>query len=144
MSLNEKQLTAEKRFKQAFERLKANQPDILPKNTPVSQNNIAKEAGCDPSALKKDRYPSLIREIQAWLEVRKDAGPTPRETARKARDNRRGEKETLDDAKNQRNIAQSRLLSAHQRILELTLDNEKLQRDLDRYEQPPTPLKRNQ
>ena len=33
----------------------------------VSQNNVAKEAGCDPSALKKARYPALISEIQAWL-----------------------------------------------------------------------------
>ena len=58
---------AEKAFREAFERLKTGQPVRLAKRTRVSQNNVAKEAGCDPSALKKARYPALIAEIQAWL-----------------------------------------------------------------------------
>jgi hypothetical protein len=59
--------TAEHAFREAFERLKANKPSRLVKHTRLSQNNVAKQAGCDPSALKKSRYPELINEIQNWL-----------------------------------------------------------------------------
>lgn len=59
-------------FTEAFERLKANKPIVLPIDTPVSQNNVAREAGRDPSALKKDRYPILIEEIQAFVRVRQE------------------------------------------------------------------------
>jgi len=45
-------------YRAAFERLKNNKPERLPKGTPVSQNNVAKEAGSDPSALKKRAFPS--------------------------------------------------------------------------------------
>lgn len=60
---------AELGFRAAFERLKAGNTLILPLGSPVSQNNIAKEAGKDPSALRKSRYPVLIAEIQAWVAV---------------------------------------------------------------------------
>jgi hypothetical protein len=61
--------TAEQRFRAAFDRLKDDKPQILPRGTPVSQNNVAKEAGTDPTALRKKRFPALIREIQAWVEL---------------------------------------------------------------------------
>lgn len=57
---------AETDFREAFERLKAGTSRVLPWGSPVTQNNIAKEAGRDPSALKKSRYPTLIDEIQKW------------------------------------------------------------------------------
>ena len=69
MSSEKIELSAEQRFRQAFERLKANKPKVLEVGTPVSQNNVAKEAGCDPSALRKSRFPALVREIQAYLEL---------------------------------------------------------------------------
>jgi hypothetical protein len=50
----------------AFERLKSNKPIRLPSGTVVSQNNVAREAGKDPSALKKSRYAALISDIQTW------------------------------------------------------------------------------
>jgi len=56
---------AEANFRRAFERLKAGAPKVLPLGTPVSQNNVAKEAGCDSSALRKSRFPCLVAEIQA-------------------------------------------------------------------------------
>ena len=59
---------AELQFYEAFIRLKNNKPNILPKGTKVSQNNVAKEAGVDPSALRKSRYPNLISEIQEWMD----------------------------------------------------------------------------
>ncbi len=58
---------AESLFRAAYERLKANDPNNLPKGTPVTQNNVAKEAGKHPTGLKKDRYPALVREIQDYL-----------------------------------------------------------------------------
>jgi hypothetical protein len=42
--------TAELSFRQSFERLKTDEPIRLPKGTPVSQNNVAKEADVDPRA----------------------------------------------------------------------------------------------
>lgn len=59
--------TAEERFRAAFERLKENNPTELKRGTPVSQNNVAKEAGKDPSALRKNRHGKLIADIQAWV-----------------------------------------------------------------------------
>ena len=58
---------AENLFRAAYERLKSDAPVNLPKGTPVSQNNVAKEAGKHTTALKKDRYPTLVREIQDHL-----------------------------------------------------------------------------
>ena len=58
---------AEKIFREAFERLKSNIPINVPKDTTVSQNNVAKEAGKHPTALKKDRFPILVLEIQDYL-----------------------------------------------------------------------------
>ena len=53
---------AELKFREAFERLKVGKPDILPKGTPLSQNNVAKEAGVDPSALRRARCSGLIQQ----------------------------------------------------------------------------------
>ena len=63
-SINQK--TAEQSFREAFERLKSNRPKLLAQGAPITQNNVAREAGRDPSALKKSRYPLLISEIQAF------------------------------------------------------------------------------
>jgi hypothetical protein len=40
----------------------------LPKGAPVTQNNVARESGREPSALKKKRYPELVLEIQRWVD----------------------------------------------------------------------------
>lgn len=67
---------AELKFRNAFECLKQGKPDILPKGTPLSQNNVAKEAGVDPSALRRARFPELVAEIQEWIEAHKDEKTT--------------------------------------------------------------------
>lgn len=72
MSSNKKK-SAEKNFREAFGRLKENCPKNLPLDTPVSQNNVAKEAGKHPTALKKERFPLLIGEIQAYVESRTES-----------------------------------------------------------------------
>jgi hypothetical protein len=58
---------AEIEFRKAFDRLKTNTPVNVPKETKISQNNVAKEAGKHPTALKKDRFPLLVLEIQDYL-----------------------------------------------------------------------------
>lgn len=76
---------AEERFREAFERLKSGKPEKLPKGAEVSQNNVAKEAGRDPSALKRDRYPFLIQEIQAYVQMQEEEKPVKKKTDNRAR-----------------------------------------------------------
>jgi hypothetical protein len=118
---------AEKAFREAFERLKCGTPQRVSKGTPVSQNNVAKEAGCDPSALRKSRYPSLISEIQRWIEDHApDAPPSPRKKLLAQRSRNRSLRETIDAQKAQRDHALSLLVEADAKILDLTIENARL------------------
>ena len=134
--------TAEARFRAAFERLKDNVPIILPKGTPVSQNNVAKEAGTDPTALRKSRYPSLIRDIQTWVE--KATLEQTKAKKRQARQNQNKESltERVETLERERDQAQSEALSLHRLVLELLVEKTKLQSRLDELLPPPTPLRR--
>jgi len=113
---------AEKLFRDAFERLKRNKPTTLPRGTSVTQNNVAKEARRDPSALRKARYPRLIREIQKWIE---DNGNVPRNRAssasllKGARDKNRQLKKRIEELTRQRDTAMARLVIAEESILDL-------------------------
>lgn len=119
---------AEIRFLEAFERLKLNKPELLPKGTPVSQNNVAKEAGVDPSALRSARYPELTESIKQWVDDNKDKpsqiSQRQRTLAQRARS--RDLKERIKDLKEQRDNALSRLVEAQRQIVELTSENESL------------------
>lgn len=134
--------TAEERFRAAFERLKIGKPIVLAKGVPVSQNNVAKEAGTDPSALRKARYPALIREIQTWVETA--ALEQTKSNQRQARRNRNKESltETVETLRRERDLAQSEALSLQRLVLELTVANAKLQGRLDELLPPLTPLRR--
>lgn len=113
--------SAEQRFRDAFERLKLGVPVVLPKRTPVSQNNVAKEAGCDPSALRKTRFPLLVLAIQEWVESHKiEQQPSARQRLLKQRNKNRNMRETIADLKKQRDIAVGLLADADMRIVELT------------------------
>jgi hypothetical protein len=118
---------AEVAFRQAFERLKKNRPETLVKDSVVSQNNVAKEAGCDPSALRKSRYPTLVAEIQRWLEANSPQAPlSSRQTLISQRKRNRSLKERVEDMKAQRDSLASLLVEADAKILELTLENARL------------------
>lgn len=119
---------AELKFRDAFERLKAGKPDILPKGTPLSQNNVAKEAGVDPSALRRARFPELVADIQAGIEANKDETPqiSPRQMMLAQRSRNRDLQEKLKALEEQRDKALAHLLDAQSRILELTLENQRL------------------
>jgi len=133
-------LSAENRFRQAFERLKFGGTVVLKSGTPVTQNNVAREAGCDPSALKKSRFPALIREIQAYIELHPNNDDPLNQSARKKLSANRSAKERLKDAILQRDHAQSALTSANMRIIELTEEVQSLQRRLDDVIPPPKRL----
>lgn len=113
--------SAEQRFRDAFERLKLGVPQVLPKGTPVSQNNVAKEAACDPSALRKARFPLLVLAIQEWVETHKGEQPgSERQKLLKVRRKNRDTRDTISDLKRQRDIAASLLADANLRIVELS------------------------
>lgn len=113
--------SAEQRFRDAFERLKLGIPQVLPKGTPVSQNNVAKEAGCDPSAMRKTRFPLLVLAIQEWVGSHKgEELPSERQRLLKQRRKNRDTRETIADFKKQRDIAAGLLADANLRIVELS------------------------
>ena len=113
----DQKLSAEERFYAAFERLKLNLPQVLPKGTPVSQNNVAKEAGCDPSALRKTRFPLLVLAIQEWVEAHKSEQPSERQRLLKQRRKNRDTREIIADFKKQRDRAVALLADADLRIV---------------------------
>lgn len=126
---------AEQRFRDAFERLKLGVPQVLPKGTPVSQNNVAKEAGCDPSALRKTRFPLLVLAIQEWVETQKGEQPTSeRQRLLKKRSKNRDMRETIADLKKQRDNAVGLLVDADLRIVELTEKLADVQARLDQLQ----------
>lgn len=113
--------SAETHFREAFERLKEGCPDILSKGTPVSQNNVAKEAGLDRTALKKGRFPRLVAEIQRWVdEHQDDAPPSERQKMLAHRARNRSHRERLVVFKEERDHALSLLADADAKILALT------------------------
>ncbi|MCD6706762.1 MAG: hypothetical protein LT080_09975 [Thiobacillus sp.] len=113
--------TAEANFREAFERLKISAPKILPAGAQVSQNNIAKEAGCDPSALRKSRFPSLVAEIQNYVAAHGGERPeSERQRLLKQRQRNRTARETIADLKKQHNAAAGLNVEANARIAILT------------------------
>ncbi|WP_228892407.1 hypothetical protein [Pseudoduganella aquatica] len=113
--------SAETAYRAAFERLKENKPERLPKGTVVSQNNVAKEAGSDPSALKKSRFPSLIADIQRHVsEHLGDLPLSPRQTLQAQRTRNRNLRDRIDEISQQRDEVTSLLNEANAKILELS------------------------
>ncbi|MCL6270759.1 hypothetical protein M3P05_12575 [Sansalvadorimonas sp. 2012CJ34-2] len=113
---------AEAMFREAFERLKKNTPNRLPKGTFVSQNNVAKEAGVDPSALRSVRYPDLSAEIKQWVRAHPKVGPTSVHQATLAkRAATRQLRERIQVLTIQRDKAAARLLEAEAEIIQLLM-----------------------
>jgi hypothetical protein len=142
MSSDANNLSAEQRFRQAFERLKIDEPKVLKRGAAVSQNNVAKEAGCDPSALRKSRFPSLIREIQGYVQINHQERPSKRKERLKQRDLRTDLKKKLEDVTAQRDSAQSQLVSAQRRLVELAAELLSVRTQLEVLRPPLSVLKR--
>ncbi len=133
--------TAAERFREAFERLKVNAPIRLDKDTPVSQNNVAKEAGTDPTALRKTRYPDLVKDIQDWVDSRNALQLTLQKEVRVRDQQRLDNADLVARLTAERDWAQSQLVSAHRQILELLEQNAQLQVRLDEMLPPPVRLR---
>jgi vacuolar-type H+-ATPase subunit I/STV1 len=119
--LDKPKKSAEGRLRDAFERLKLGVPEVLPKGSRVSQNNVAKESGSDPSALRKSRYPLLIMDIQEYVDANKDGElVSERQKSVKRKRKNRELKEVIVDLKQQRDKAVDRIIYANLRILELS------------------------
>lgn len=120
---------AEKNFRDAFERLKRNEPQVLARGAKVSQNNVAKEAGTVPSALRASRLPELVAEIRAWVEAHKGEAPlqSSRQKMAAQRNRNRELRERIKELEAQRDDALNKLVLAEARILELFVENERLQ-----------------
>ena len=107
-------------YRDAFERLKLNRPQVLPKGTPVTQNNVAKEAGSDPSALKKSRFPSLIAEIKTYVEQHaEERPPSLNQVNLLARQKSRALRDRIEQVARQRDQLASLLSEADAKIIEL-------------------------
>ena len=112
-------MSAENAFRDAFTRLKSNTPNNIPSGSKVSQNNVAREAGLDPSALKKSRFPELVLEIQTWVtnnhELRKPS--TIRQKI--SREQKRDLRQQITDLRVQRDHLACLLVEADSVILKL-------------------------
>lgn len=113
-------------FREAFERLKCDKPEKLAYGTPVSQNNVAKEAGRDPSALRKSRYPELIQEIQTWIKQSVARPPSRTKSGRDLRLKNASRRARILELKAQRDHIASLLAEADATILDLTLELNRL------------------
>ena len=112
--------SAADQYRDAFERLKLNRPQLLPKGTPVTQNNVAKEAGSDPSALKKSRFPSLIAEIKTYVEQHaQERPPSLNQVNLLARQKSRALRDRIEEVARQRDQLASLLSEADTKIIEL-------------------------
>ena len=112
--------SAADQYRDAFERLKLNRPQLLPKGTPVTQNNVAKEAGSDPSALKKSRFPSLIAEIKTYVEQHaEERPPSLNQVNLLARQKSRALRDRIEQVARQRDQLASLLSEADAKIIEL-------------------------
>ncbi|MGR4875905.1 hypothetical protein [Pseudoxanthomonas sp. LARHCG66] len=117
---------AENQFREAFGRLKEGKPIHLPKGSKVSQNNVAKEAGVDPSALRRSRFPALIEEIQAWVAAAESVDVAQKPSQQQVRQERRDLRMLLADMKVQRDDALSKLVGAELRLVELMTELDQL------------------
>lgn len=121
------ELTALEAFYAAFNRLKEDAPLVMAKGTAVSQNNVAREAGCDPSALRKSRYPELIEDIKSFILDSSKSQPLSMTRQKlERRSANRSLRHEIDVLKSERDLAMSLLLEADSRILELFIENERL------------------
>jgi len=78
--------SVEKKLREAFERLKSNNPENIQKGTKVTMSNVANEAAIVPNAFRKERYPELHREVRAWIEIVNATSPNKSGSQKKKRE----------------------------------------------------------
>ena len=133
---------AEQEFRDAFTRLKNDQPINMPKGTPVSQNNVSLEAGKVSSALRKKRYPELVREIQAYTVPLNLDAEQKRAIKNEIKKNRLNDKEMIKALRAELSDSQSQIVYAHYEIIKTLRKCAELQALYNRVVPPPVRLKR--
>jgi hypothetical protein len=113
---------AEQLFRDAFERLKRDNPEVMAKGTPVTQANVAREARRNPCSLVKTRYPELIRDIQRWSEA---VGSLP--LSAQQQPVMKSGRRNLELVMIERDLALSMLAEADARALQLSRELDRLQ-----------------
>ncbi|OLO12625.1 hypothetical protein BTW10_03950 [Chromohalobacter japonicus] len=105
-------------FEEAFDRLRHGKPINIPAGSEVTQNNVAREAGRDPSALRSDRYPELLQRIKSYIASERDKVKTKKESSKKRN---RPIEERLADCMRQRDRLQS-ICHSQQTLIDELLD----------------------
>lgn len=113
---SKKENNAELLFRDAFNRIVNKETIRLRPGANLTQNNVAREAGRDPSALKKDRYPSLVMEIQEYILSHRKIDPPKKDIKT---NNMRPLLEQLKDCRKQRDKLMSIVNSQNEYIQEL-------------------------
>jgi hypothetical protein len=119
---------AEQRFRDAFGRLKSGTTALLCKGSKVSRNNVAREAGCDPSALKRSRFPALCDDIQRWVEAHggSEEPKSLRQQKLAVRARSKGLRDRLAESARQRDLLATQVILLEERVIELFIENERL------------------
>lgn len=128
-------------YLEAFRRLVLKTPLNVEVGTLVSQNNVAKEAGKDPSALKLSRFPSVIKKIQTYLELTNELDSKKRIRNAKVKKGKLTAIAKIATLEAQAIETQSKLLSVERRLIEVLQENAELQAKLDELLPPPAPFR---
>ncbi|NIJ69298.1 hypothetical protein [Xanthomonas sp. 60] len=113
-------------FIEAFERLKAGEPLICSIGTPVSQANVAREAGVTPSALRKSRFPQVVAMIQQWIDAHQLQDRPTTGSRLLQRQKARSHRQRIEDLTQQRDEMARLLVAADAQIVQLTLECDRL------------------
>lgn len=105
-------------FEEAFDRLRHGNPINIPAGSRVTQNNVAREAGRDPSALRSDRYPELLQKIKSYIASEREKLKTKEKSAT---NRNRPIEERLADCMRQRDRLQS-ICHSQQTLIDELLD----------------------
>ncbi|EOG3619010.1 hypothetical protein G7017_11040 [Pseudomonas fulva] len=114
--------SAEEEYRKAFKRIIEGKPIRISKHAKLTLANIAREAGNDPSALKKSRYPTFIAEVEEYNSSpsptvkRSDRSLTAQLTAARAENN--ALRERCTELAAERDIAHSKVLNLQLALIE--------------------------
>lgn len=121
--------SAEVEYRKAFKRIIEGKAVRVDKTASPTLANIAREAGKDPSALKKSRYPGFIGEVESFNEiassVREEADRSLTAQLKSARQENKRLREDYELLIVERDQSHSRVLNLQQAIVELSFEIER-------------------
>jgi hypothetical protein len=121
--------SAEVEYRKAFKRIIEGKAIRIDKTASPTLANIAREAGKDPSALKKSRYPGFIGEVESFNQVassvREEADRSLTAQLKSARQENKRLREDYELLSIERDQCHSRVLNLQQAIVELSFEIER-------------------